>query len=90
MKLETDEALKIHIEGLQATLTKRNARIAELEAKLAKPVDLPDEIKKLTDKAYKQGWQACAGHLAETTRNMATELSKVRKEAMSLYLKERI
>lgn len=87
MKLETDEALKIHIEGLQATLTKRNARIAELEAKLAKPVDLPEEVKKLLNKAYKEGWQACASHLVDTTRLMAGELAKVRKEAMNVYLK---
>jgi hypothetical protein len=65
VKLETDEALKIHIEGLQATLTKRNARIAELEEKLAKPIDLPADIQKRIDKAYASGWKAAAAKFTQ-------------------------
>ena len=88
MKLETEEALKIHIEGLQATLTKRNARIAELEEKLTIPTPLEPEIEKRIKKAYKQGWQDCSTELMEITRNTARELTKVRKEAFRVYLQE--
>lgn len=79
------EALHIHIEGLQATLTKRNARIAELEAKVTELKDNPlAGVSK--ERAYREGWKACAGHLMETTRKTALELGKVRKEAFRLYL----
>ena len=79
------ESLLIHIEGLQATLTKRNARIAELEARVAELKNNPEAaISK--DRAYREGWKACAGHLMETTRKTALELGKIRKEAVRLYL----
>lgn len=86
MELQTDEALKIHIEGLQATLTKRNARIAELEAKLSLPIDLPAKTQKLLDKAYKQGWKDCANVLMESTRDAALTLGKIRRNAFRLYV----
>jgi len=79
------EALQIHIEGLQATLTKRNARIAELEAKVAELKNNP-EAAVSKQRAYREGWKACAGHLMETTRKTAVELGKIRKEAFRLYL----
>lgn len=88
MELQTDEALKIHIEGLQATLTKRNARIAELEAKLSEPIDLPAKTQKLIDKAYKKGWKDCSSVLIENTRDAALQLGKIRKEAFRIYLQE--
>lgn len=87
MKLDTREELIVHIEGLQATLTKRNARIAELEAKLSVPVDLPEHIEKLVDKSYKKGWRDCSRELLEITRHTALELGKVRKEAFRYYMK---
>lgn len=87
MNLENREDLIVHIEGLQATLTKRNARIAELEAKLAIPVDMPEHIQKLIDKSYKKGWRDCSKELLEITRQTALELGKVRKEAFRYYMK---
>lgn len=86
MSSEKDlEHLHIHIEGLQATLTKRNARIAELEAQVAELKNNPlAGISK--DRAYRDGWKACAGHLMETTRKTALQLSEVRKEAFRLYM----
>lgn len=88
MELKTDDALKIHIEGLQATLTKRNARIAELEARLNEPIDFPEKVQKLIDKAYKKGWKDASNVLIENTRDAALELGKIRKEAFRIYLKE--
>jgi hypothetical protein len=85
--LDTDEALKIHIEGLQSTLGKRNARIKELEAKLAEPVDLPEKIEKMISKAYKQGWKDCASKLMDSTKEAAIKLGAIRKDAFDYYLK---
>lgn len=83
------ESLLIHIEGLQATLTKRNTRIAELEAQLSLGDDSPT-AKRAIAKAYKSGWQDAAGHLMETTRIAVLALGKVRSDAWALYLnKER-
>ena len=79
------EDLIIHIKGLQQVLTERNARITELEKQLSdagKTARVEREVKR----AYKKGWQDCAGLLMEITRKTALDLSKVRKEAWSLYL----
>ena len=79
------EALHIHIEGLQATLTKRNARIAELQQQVAalkiNPVSSAAGIA-----AYKNGWAACANRLQEITRQTAQQLRDVNKAAFRLYL----
>ena len=78
------ESLLIHIEGLQATLTKRNARIAELEAKITKNGQ-KIQTKLAIRKAYKKGWTDAAAKLLDITRQTALELSKVRKEAWRVY-----
>ena len=78
------ESLLIHIEGLQATLAKRNARIVELEAKITKQGGkIQTEL--AIRKAYKKGWTDCAGKLIDITRQTALQLSEVRKEAWRIY-----
>lgn len=79
------EHLHIHIEGLQATLTKRNARIAQLEEQVSALKNNPAAaVSKAA--AYKQGWKACASHMMQVTHDTANQLAKVRKEAFKLYL----
>ena len=84
MKLEDRESLIIHIEGLQATLTKRNNRIADLEAIIEKmkmdPVSTAEQ-----QKYYKKGWQDCAIKLMEATKEAAVDLAKVHKKAFDEY-----
>lgn len=83
MKLEDREGLIVHIEGLQATLAKRNVRIAELEEQLRNPSALTEKAEGL---AFQRGWEACSGHLMQITFDLARELGKVRKEAFRVYL----
>jgi tetrahydromethanopterin S-methyltransferase subunit G len=85
MNLDSREDYIVHIEGLQATLTKRNARIAELEKQL-KDTETEALQSRAVKKAYKQGWQACASRLMDITRKTAFDLSEVRKEARRIYL----
>lgn len=77
------EALHIHIEGLQATLTKRNARIAELEAKLADPELINNAAIR---RAYRRGWKECAGRMMEASKETALLLKEIRKDAFEIYL----
>ena len=79
------EVLLVHIEGLQATLTKRNARIAELEAQLAADPDSPVAQREIT-KAYNRGWRECSQHLTNVTGVAAQALGRVRSDAWALYL----
>jgi uncharacterized protein involved in exopolysaccharide biosynthesis len=79
------EALHIHIEGLQATLTKRNARIAQLEAQVAELKMNPEAGAKET-KAYKAGWQAAANQLKAATTKMAYELREIDKASFKVWL----
>lgn len=80
------EALLIHIAGLETTLARRNARIAELEAKLTDPKVMDKELDRKLKAAYNRGWKECAAKLMEATRKAAVELSKVRKDALNVYL----
>ena len=83
--MDKRESLLVHIEGLQATLTKRNARIEELEAQLSLEDDSP-AAKRAVSKAYKRGWQEASGHLMETSRIAALALGRVRADAWKVYL----
>jgi len=81
MTLEGRDALIVHIEGLQATLTKRNARIAELEAIVNGDKDNPKAAKAIRD-AYRDGWQSCAYKIANETQGLVSALQSARKVAL--------
>jgi hypothetical protein len=81
--LSGPEHLVAHIVGLEATLTKRNKRIAELEAIIADANYVNDPRLR---RAYKEGWKDCAGLIMESTAQAARELGKVRKDAFEIYL----
>ena len=84
MHIESTEHLIAHIEGLQATLTKRNARIAELEQRLADGPTSMEEKYRL-HAAYRDGWKDCAGRLMNIVHDHALALREIRKEAFRLY-----
>lgn len=79
------ESLHIHIEGLQATLTKRNARITQLEAQVTELKMNPEAGAKET-KAYKAGWKAAADHLKSAANKMAYELREIDKASFKVWL----
>ena len=79
------ENLHIHIEGLQATLAKRNARITQLEAQVSELKINPEAGAKET-KAYKAGWKAAADHLKSAANKMAYELREIDKQAFKVWL----
>jgi len=78
------ENLYIHIKGLQATLTERNIRIAEMEEDVADPNPRQERAIK---KAYKDGWRACAEELMSETATMANSLLCLRSKAFESLLK---
>ena len=78
------ENLHIHIEGLQATLAKRNLLIADMKEDVANP---DPRHKRELDKAYKDGWRACAEELMSETATMANSLLCLRSKAFESLLK---
>jgi hypothetical protein len=79
------EAAKRHIEGLQATITKRNAQIGNLAARLQEAeTGEPNQV--ALGKAYKRGWQEAANHLMSATQDAARALGAVRRDAFTIYL----
>ena len=85
IEFDADDAKVTHIEHLQATLTKRNARIAELEARLSEE----GESKAMTRKyelGYKHGWVAASGEMMEQTRQMERYLRETHDRAFQVYL----
>jgi chromosome segregation ATPase len=79
------ESLHVHIEGLQATLTKRNARITQLEAQVSE-LKLNPESAAQEKKAYKRGWQAAAINLMDAANKMASELREIDNQAFKVWL----
>jgi len=78
------ENLHIHIEGLQATLAKRNLLIANMKEDVANP---DPRHKRELNKAYKDGWRACAEELMTETAAMANSLLCLRNKAFESLLK---
>ena len=86
MNIETTrENLIIHIEGLQATLAKRNQRIAELESQLNN-FGKSRVVEKAEKRAYKRGWEDCSNLLANSAHEMARALYKIRQSAFKVAL----
>ena len=79
------EALLVHIEGLQTSLTKRNERIAELENKIAGEGE-SEVLVRMQNKAYKAGYKACASNLMRVKQDTINTLSALRDEAFKEYL----
>jgi len=79
------EALLVHVEGLQVSLTKRNQRIAGLEAKLADEGE-SELLQRAKNRAYKEGYKACASQLMDTTRKLKEALSTATESAFQQYL----
>jgi hypothetical protein len=72
------ESLHIHIDGLQSTLTKRNAKIAQLEKRLVL-------LEKLgTYNSYHEGFDACALQIVDLTAEMGILLKRIGKDAWNL------
>jgi len=84
--LPASEAIGVHIEGLQATLTKRNRVIERLTAQLEE-AQRGEPSQAALSKAYRRGWQECSHHLTNSTAIAAQALGKVRKDAFEIYLK---
>lgn len=78
------ENLVNHIEGIQATLTKRNARIAELEEALRLAVD-GEPSQEALKKAYRRGWKACASSAMTGVSAAARALQEAQRMAYSAY-----
>ena len=85
IEVDQQSALAAHIEGLQRTLTKRNKRIAELEARLEGEGE-SEFIERLKQQAYSRGYRAAGGNLMEATRKFGMLLEGVHKEAFQVYL----
>jgi len=76
--------LIVHIEGLQATLTKRNARIAELEAFIAGEGKEERDERALKN-AYKKGWNECAMAMGNGAQAAIVALGNLRREALAKW-----
>jgi len=77
------ENLLIHIEGLQATLTKRNARIAELEEQAAND----HRVDSARRRGYRDGWKACASRLQAVANKTARDLEDLGRTGFQEYLR---
>lgn len=84
LELQGPEHLIAHIQGLQATLTQRNATIEKLRQDLGL-AESGEPNEKALNKAYKRGWEDCALRLENVTRDAAVSLGRIRKNALDIY-----
>ena len=80
------EALLVHIEGLQVTITKRNAEIERLRAQIADGAESA-AAKAAVRRAFKAGWQECSARLMEATSQASSALTTINRAAWAEYLK---
>lgn len=79
------EGLIAHIEGLQATLSKRNDRIRQLEEQLA-AAEGGEPTAPALRKAYRDGWKAAAARALNGIQEARVALDSVRRPALDTYL----
>ena len=82
--MQKREALLVHIEGLQVSLTKRNQRIAELEELIAGE-GASSFMQQRLEAERKRGWEECAHQLATITQDAARNLGRIRTDALRIY-----
>ena len=83
--IPANEAAQMHIENLQAALTKRNTQIERLTERLEE-AETGEPNQMALAQAYKRGWSAAAAHLMSTTHIAARALGQVHKDAFHIYL----
>lgn len=71
--------------ALEATLTKRNERIAELEARLEAGEE-SEYVAKARAEGVREGWQACAQSVMNAASSAERELSNLRERGWKVYL----
>lgn len=82
------ERHEVHIEGLQATLAKRNAEIARLTEKLAAATDperASEREREAHQKGYYKGRQEALMAVYAEARAAQTSLEKLRSKAMAIH-----
>ena len=85
IEVDPRDTLVRHIEGLQRTLTKRNARIEELEARL-EAGEGSEYVVKARESGVREGWSACAQSMMNAASVAQRELGNVREAGWKAYL----
>ena len=85
IEVDPKDALVRHIESLQRALTKRNARIAELEARLEGEGEA-EHMQRARREGYREGYQTAAGRIMDATRKFKDVLDNANHEAFQVYL----
>lgn len=76
-----------HNAGLQLALSQRNAEIERLRSIIEGEED-EERARRMREKAYKEGWKACAATLMQATQDAANNLRTVNRAAYAAYMKE--
>ena len=85
LSLPVTEAQQLHIRHLQDTLTKRNATIVELQARIDE-LETGEPNQSQLKRAYRDGWKAAANEMMNATHEAANALGKLRAGAFRLVL----
>lgn len=80
------EKLTIHIEGLQATLAKRNIRIEELEKRIEQ-LKIGEPTQAEIRQSYKRGYKDACNEMMNATRRARNELSLLNDTAFKIGLR---
>lgn len=82
IEFSAEDAKILHIQRLEATLTKRNKRIADLEAQL-EPGAMDDEHYR---RGYRDGWKQQYYSTTNAVDKAIAELKNVREKSFQNYL----
>lgn len=79
------EATQAHIEHLQATLTKRNERIAQLEERLAE-AEAGEPNRERLGREFRAGYESAVINLSAEISKLMLSLEKVRGSTVNAYI----
>jgi len=79
------EATQAHIEHLQATLTKRNERIAQLEERLAE-AEAGEPNRERLGREFRAGYEAAVSKLSSEISKAKSALENLRGSAVASYI----
>lgn len=82
--VDVSDAVQSHIESLQNTLTKRNERIAYLEAQLEAEGESP-YVKQAINRAFRDGYGQAVTDLRGVTKKLEESLKQCRDDAFKVW-----
>lgn len=84
IEVNARDSLVAHINHLQEVLTKRNKKIASLEARLSQENESL-EVTRARNEGFRKGWDACASEVMDSATRAGRALKAFKNDGFAAY-----